>query len=397
MVLTAKLAREANRDTVRTTVNLRADIVTRLNNDSKLRALIYCAADSGFSPFNRVDVAFPHQVEIKVNQDEVKANLRGLKNKPGTTRPADITDLLRKRPGYSNEISITYALTKTRFFLTVNLVEQHPVERLVEKLKTGKIISKDRVIREMISKAQDSDVVATSTILSLKCPLSTLRIDVPCRSTVCNHNQCFDAGSFLQLQEQAPTWTCPVCNKIVTFDNLNVDQYVDDILKSTSRSIDQVTIEPHGTWSTASEGHGTPNSKSEQSSFDQEDDLVEIREVLPVTSVKSERPPESSMLSTLPTPSRQPSSSSINQQNVGVKRPATAVVDLTLSSDEEADSVRAPKRQQANKASDVDSSLHILGGATMRGLKPPDSQQPNYLDSYIGINSSPPSDHPRPM
>lgn len=357
MGLTVVSAREANRDTVRLTVSLRSDTVTKLCNDNRFRTMIYCAADTGFSPFNRVDVAFPHQIEIKVNQDEVKANLRGLKNKPGTTRPADITNLLRKRPGYNNEIAITYALTKTRFYLMVNLVEQYPVEGLVDKLKSGKIISKDRVMREMISKAQDSDVIATSTILSLKCPLSTLRIDVPCRSTVCNHNQCFDARSFLQLQEQAPTWTCPVCNKAVTFENLNIDQYVDDILKSTPKSIDQVTIEPHGNWSVKPEDHATPNGRSEDSSVDPDDDIVEIAGVAAVANIKSEGP-ETSMLRTPPVPSRQPSSSSTSQPITGSKRPAAAVVDLTLSSDEETEPVRAPKRQQANNASGGDQRTH---------------------------------------
>ena len=76
----------------------------------------------------------------------------------------------------------------------------------------------------VVAKAQDSDLVATSTVMSLKCPLSTLRIDLPCRSTVCLHVQCFDATSFLQLQQQAPTWTCPICNKIISFEALAVDQ-----------------------------------------------------------------------------------------------------------------------------------------------------------------------------
>ncbi len=122
----------------------------------------------------------------------------------------------------------------------MNLVKRHSVEELVVRLKSGKTISKDQVIREsrlptfclleqllidqpVVSKAQDSEVQATGANVSLKCPLSTLRIEVPCRSTICTHNQCFDASSFLQLQEQAPTWTCPVCNKIVTFEALEVD------------------------------------------------------------------------------------------------------------------------------------------------------------------------------
>lgn len=127
----------------------------------------------------------------------------------------------------------------------VNLVKRHPVEELVGKLKSGKTISKEQVVREsrlsqaqkstlliltvnfkVISKSEDAEIVATSSIMSLKCPLSTLRIEVPCRSSVCSHNQCFDASSFLQLQEQAPTWTCPVCNKAAAYEHLQVDQSV---------------------------------------------------------------------------------------------------------------------------------------------------------------------------
>jgi len=73
--------------------------------------MIYCAADA-MSPFSRVDIEFPYQLEIKINQDEVKVNLRGLKNKPGTTRPADVSGLLRAKTGYSNHMVVTYALTK---------------------------------------------------------------------------------------------------------------------------------------------------------------------------------------------------------------------------------------------------------------------------------------------
>ena len=104
--------RETTRDNVEAHINLRSDIAERLAADSSTRAMIYCAADP-MSPFSRVDIEFPYQVEIKINQDEVKStNLRGLKNKPGTTRPADITSLLRARAGYRNEMVVTYALTK---------------------------------------------------------------------------------------------------------------------------------------------------------------------------------------------------------------------------------------------------------------------------------------------
>lgn len=82
--------------------------LVRCINDRSLRVMLFCAADIQGDQ----DVAFPHQSEIKVNSDEIKANLRGLKGKPGSTRPVDITDSLRLRQNnYVNNIEFTYALT----------------------------------------------------------------------------------------------------------------------------------------------------------------------------------------------------------------------------------------------------------------------------------------------
>lgn len=76
--------------------------------DPSMRVMVFCAAaNTGLQ-----DIAFPHQAELKVNGGEIKANLRGLKNKPGSTRPVDITDQLRlKLPHYANSVEFTYALT----------------------------------------------------------------------------------------------------------------------------------------------------------------------------------------------------------------------------------------------------------------------------------------------
>jgi E3 SUMO-protein ligase PIAS1 len=99
----------AHRQTVR--MRLKASdhpILARVVNEPTLRVMVFCATEG----HGRQDIAFPHQSEIKVNGGEVKANLRGLKNKPGSTRPVDITkDLRLKVPTYVNTIEMTYALT----------------------------------------------------------------------------------------------------------------------------------------------------------------------------------------------------------------------------------------------------------------------------------------------
>jgi E3 SUMO-protein ligase PIAS1 len=83
-------------------------ILSRVLQDPALKVMVFCAAEG----HGRQDIAFPHQSEIKVNGGEIKANLRGLKNKPGSTRPVDITKELRLNiPAYSNNVEMTYALT----------------------------------------------------------------------------------------------------------------------------------------------------------------------------------------------------------------------------------------------------------------------------------------------
>ena len=227
--------------------------------------------------------------------------------------------------------------------------------------------------------------------MSLKCPLSTLRIDIPCRSTICTHNQCFDALSFLQLQEQAPTWTCPVCNKIISFEALEVDQYVqicgsmsklltrsryvNDILRSTPSSVDQVTIEPNGEWSQVSPNEGSSNLKARSgahSESDEDDDLIEIHDMPRLAAIKDEAVfTPGSMTRTPPYSSREQSTVSAAPRSVNGKRPIGQVIDLTFSSDEEDQPLRAPKRQSSQIEARVPAhsySVSTNGAGTLADL-----------------------------
>lgn len=89
-------------------MNVRSSDIQDCLVDPSLRVMVFCAAGNT----GPQDIAFPHQSELKVNGGDIKANLRGLKNKPGSTRPVDITGSLRlKQSNYLNSIEFTYALT----------------------------------------------------------------------------------------------------------------------------------------------------------------------------------------------------------------------------------------------------------------------------------------------
>ncbi|KAH8752867.1 PINIT domain-containing protein [Hyaloscypha finlandica] len=315
-------------------------ILTRVQTDPNLKVMVFCAAEGG----GRQDIAFPHQSEIKVNGGEVKANLRGLKNKPGSTRPVDITKELRLNiPAYSNNVEMTYALTSKKFYLVLYVVRSIPVTDLVKKLENGKRITEKSVVDDMLNKARDADIVTTASVLSLKCPLSTLRISLPVRSIACRHNQCFDATSYLQLQEQGPTWLCPICNNPAPFDSLAVDEYVNSILKGTSRSVDQVTIQPDAKWELNNrKEQPASNSRSNGVASDSDDDIVEITKS--GNSVRMGAPAYKPALGGL-SQSRESSGTPKNPGSTSSKRPISAVIDLTSSGDEDEEPIRAPKRQ----------------------------------------------------
>ena len=100
-----------NRHTVNSNIILSEAVCDSIRNDSSLRLMLYCATTTGLNTFALHDVAFPNQLEVRMNGDEVKSNYKGLKNKPGTTKPADLTNHARKVARYTNVLQITYALT----------------------------------------------------------------------------------------------------------------------------------------------------------------------------------------------------------------------------------------------------------------------------------------------
>jgi E3 SUMO-protein ligase PIAS1 len=89
--------------------------------------MLYCG-ETPRSPLQQPlqDIAFPQNIEIKANDQEIRTNTKGVKGKPGSTRPVDITAFLKKQSSASNSISITYALTTKVRKLTADTSPSRP-------------------------------------------------------------------------------------------------------------------------------------------------------------------------------------------------------------------------------------------------------------------------------
>ena len=138
----------------------------------------------------------------------------------------------------------------------------------------------------------------------------------------------------------------------------NFSRYVDSILKSTPREVDQVTIEPNGVWRRTSDDDNVPPKRGESDSDD--GDLVEIKDMPRMAAVKSEYNygNGSPLMRTPPMSSREPSISSAKPTSTTHKRAAPEVIDLS-SDDDDDEPLRAPKRQATNSYSSQSNGVSL--------------------------------------
>uniref|UniRef100_A0A8C0AMY9 Zinc finger MIZ-type containing 2 n=3 Tax=Aves TaxID=8782 RepID=A0A8C0AMY9_9AVES len=94
----------------------------------------------------------------------------------------------------------------------------------------------------------EDGVEQTAIKVSLKCPITFRRIQLPARGHDCRHIQCFDLESYLQLNCERGTWRCPVCNKTALLEGLEVDQYMLGILIYIQKEHEEITIDPTCSW-----------------------------------------------------------------------------------------------------------------------------------------------------
>ncbi|KAL1681508.1 PINIT domain-containing protein [Schizophyllum commune] len=317
-------------------------------------------------------IEFPPTCEVRVNGVQITANLKGLKKKPGTAPPPDITKLV-KLNGHQNRVEMVYVnsqqpTTPRKFYMVVMLVEATTVNTLVDTLKKTGYRSSATIQQQMKAQmSDDDDIVAGASKMSLKCPLSFMRVGTPSRSTRCVHPQCFDAFMWFSVMEQTTTWLCPVCERQLDPKELIIDGYFDDILKATPDSVEDVIVEADGQWHTTDNKYGSDEWKATH----------------PVATTSKPPPPKPTFSPPKPTSGandkgknkvevfvldsddeedegrvKRELSPPLTQssQSVEPRRPQSNVIDLTLDSDEEDDGppLAASRTAAKRKADDAD-------------------------------------------
>ncbi|KAH6923455.1 hypothetical protein HPB50_001276 [Hyalomma asiaticum] len=139
------------------------------------------------------------------------------------------------------------------FAVGVFLVRKLSVTTLVAIMQHRRVHDTRAIVKQKLNLRACSYAVAIKRYhVSLLCPLSKTRMKVPCRAQSCAHLECFDVFNYLQINEDRPTWVCPVCGERAYYASLVIDQLFLDILKKEPG--DFVLFQEDGSW-TSSEEH----------------------------------------------------------------------------------------------------------------------------------------------
>ncbi|XP_064650058.1 E3 SUMO-protein ligase PIAS2-like isoform X5 [Lineus longissimus] len=254
---------------------------------------------------------FPTGALLKVNSKVATLPNPIPTNKPGVEpkrpgRPVNITSLCRISPTIPNHVNISWASEFARgYCVGVYLVRKQSSDVLLQRLKAKGIKHADHsraLIKEKLHQDPDSEIATTSLRVSLLCPLGKMRMRCPSRCNTCTHLQCFDAETYLLMNEKKPTWKCPVCDKPATYDSLIIDGLFSKIVQECSQDCNDIQFVEDGSWS-------------------------------PFKQVKKEVIISSPATKTSSTAS----SSSSSGSAPAPKKPKPAVIDLTWSSSEDDD------------------------------------------------------------
>eukprot|EP01130_Rhizamoeba_saxonica_P008889 TRINITY_DN359_c0_g1_i1.p1 TRINITY_DN359_c0_g1~~TRINITY_DN359_c0_g1_i1.p1 ORF type:complete len:640 (-),score=124.66 TRINITY_DN359_c0_g1_i1:1500-3332(-) len=148
----------------------------------------------------------------------------------------------------NNTIHIQSWIPTTELVFFIQVTKTISIEELEQEQKNRKLSYEEGLKRAIKSFGDDDDIMAVSLKLSLRCPLTLLKIENPVRGRNCSHLQCFELSAYLQMNKNHPTFLCPVCSKFASYSSLIIDEYIQKILESTGEDIEEVVIEKDGTW-----------------------------------------------------------------------------------------------------------------------------------------------------
>jgi hypothetical protein len=161
------------------------------------------------------------------------------------------------RPKHEGDSRLWYAAS-------IFVCKQFPLRNIVSFVEKYQPRIWFQTTFEKIKKCQkdeDDCQVATKVInVSLTCKITMVQMKTPVKGQWCDHYECFDINTYLESNQRAQIWKCPVCpqDKPVI---LSKDEFMMALIEvsrgETDCEIDYENLEAkfaHGTYSLTPEG-----------------------------------------------------------------------------------------------------------------------------------------------
>eukprot|EP00898_Chlorokybus_atmophyticus_P007112 jgi/Chlat1/7401/Chrsp6S07487 len=197
---------------------------------------------------------WPTFANLRVNVMPVRVYTRGGQQQLGNNardEPAKISAFVREG---INRVALTAYDTRP-FALMIVLSRQRLLQELTAQVVRDESQDAYEVALEMVrqrcgggksSEAEDgddNDLVALSSVVSLRDPLGGMRIQEPGRYRDCTHLACFDIPTYLEMQQRTRKWQCPICLKHAAIETLYIDPYFLRVLQALQQDEDATEIE----------------------------------------------------------------------------------------------------------------------------------------------------------
>ena len=170
-----------------------------------------------------------------------------------TARPIDITNQLKNQVLASNCIELYYlpgpgdsAMSQWR--VAVDII-QFDVPLLISNLPVYPHADTEKRIKQAFNTDPELSITTTSINFSIRCPLTGLPIELPCRSSRCQHLQCFDGRALIYMGVETQKWICPICSTPIPYSSLRTDEYFQDIISETKEQLSEIFLFEDGHWS----------------------------------------------------------------------------------------------------------------------------------------------------
>ncbi|PAA54158.1 hypothetical protein BOX15_Mlig020144g1, partial [Macrostomum lignano] len=163
-------------------------------------------------------------------------------------RPVHLKQLLlQPGTGQANCLQLGLSACCCSHLFLLQLVHRPTVASVVQGLWRRRRLALESCVEKLKHLHQQQQLHQCA--LSLRCPISNHRIDLPARGSDCHHAQCFDLRTYLERNANFNTWRCPVCQKSAQLSGLEIDEFIFGLLEETRSSmVDRVLLDRDCRW-----------------------------------------------------------------------------------------------------------------------------------------------------